>query len=383
MPKKKKHELTKTSACSALPRELFCAGSMVPAETPLNIPSGVANLGRAVHDSFEAEVNGSDVNHSEIGAKYKDVDFDEYSRLSSYARKVWREVFRPILHDVTAEGFVESSLFRGREDARGFMEDRTLVILDLKTGRVRNSAFNQGAGYASCEREKNDGIPGDKGMIIFVTIWVRFFEYETNHFDNAALDMFEGEYIRQRGKAEIDKQYAPGEHCTFCPRRMECKAWPAYVRMATQSLHELQDSAAHGVTDEQLVRALPFKKAVVQAAKDYDNVLNIRLESGPLKIDDDTELVLRRVERKELSLTKSVPVLRAEGFTDEDFERAAKMKLTGADGVDTILKEKAPRGLKGKLVIAVREKLDAAGAITKKPSFKRMERKIKPVEIGS
>lgn len=348
--------------CSSLPRYFACASSAGEAEAFINGSSDESDLGDAAHEALGCVVLNVDPDLVDI-AKRQGVDHDELERLVAYGRKAWRELAK-YFPAPKVEERLESDYAPGTADIL-HADGVTLVVGDWKSGRIRRNHTEQMAGYASAALEKF-GAP-ESGEVTSCVIWLRDLEAEVVVWTVAELEQWRARYDAQQ--ARIGKEYAPGEHCGFCPLRLECRAHQNYL---TTSATALMTAPPATVTPQLLASLYPQSRALKKALDSYEAALKEQLEQhGSLAIGDGTVISLGEGTRSEIDAKAAWPILEDEGLSRDDINGLLSV---GKGALEEIIGSRAPKGTKGKRQAAVMDRLRTAGAVLTK-SFTKFETK--------
>jgi hypothetical protein len=282
--------------CSALDRVMACNGSLVPTDTPHNPQSEYATDGRAKHEALSYIPRGEfeSIPYEEIGAKHG-VDSDDLERAAKIGLEAWGEVSE-WFPDAEAEFPVESELLIGRVDVASMPHG-----LDWKTGFTMTEHPYQLLGYSSCMRAMSESTVKRLG----IEIWLRHRRLRIERISDDALDSFETRLRRQIDRT--GKDYAPGEHCLFCPRTNECQARIDYVHAATGALAPFDNDSA--LTRDRLAQLYPQAKVLEKALKHFNRLLREELMHGALTLEDGKRIGLIERTEKKLEIRQAWPVL--------------------------------------------------------------------------
>jgi len=334
-----------------MPRAFECPSSMLPAAAPVNAPNDQSDLGTAAHFALARHVQGDDADLAEI-ARVHGVDADDLAPLVTYGRKAWAEL-RRLFPSVLVEAPLESDITSGTADLLR-ADAEAVVVADWKSGRNRRAYRRQVEAYAYAARAKH-GMPAS-GVVTAIIVWLRFAEFEVMHFTSEQLDAFRAGYLAL--ERSVGKQFAPGEHCTGCPRALECEARSAYLRSAGSALVAAKDDA---LTPAKLAELYPQAQLLEKAIEAYRVALRLALADGPIPIGDGKQLELVEARRAVIDARLAWPVLEGAGFSEEDIARTISMSK---GEVEAVAGEKAPPREKGKRKASIVRALEDAGALT-------------------
>lgn len=327
-----------------------CASSVLEPDNVHEPKYDASRLGTAVHESLAARVNGHDIELEEIADKHG-IDLDDLVPLHTYGLKAWREL-RSHIQEPQTELPVESDLLTGHADIIGRDGD-SLIVLDWKSGWLRQHKNFQMASYAHGARAKY-GMP-KSGIIKTVLVWLRYGEIDVADYDNQKLDQFAQIFKKQL--TSIGKHYAAGEWCAYCPKRLDCGTYHAYVRSAALTISESKE-----ISRETLAELYSKSRLVKKAIDAYEKALRNELAHGPLALPDGKEISLASYEKATIDAVKAWPVLTKDcGFSRDDMAEVTHISKTA---VEKIVNDRAPRGHKAKAKRLVIDNLKDAGAIT-------------------
>ncbi len=351
---------------SSLPRFTMCPSSAAEPEGgyKLDSSSQPSDEGTAAHEALALVVDGREPDLDEIAMTHG-VDRKILGILVANGRVAWSE-YQRLFPEPRVEVEVEGPLVRGRADVL-HADTESLVILDWKSGWVRRHHADQLAGYAHAA-VSTFGMP-KIGKITTIVPWLRFGESDVVNMDAEYLEAFE-KNIRDAEK-RIGEVFSPGDdRCGFCPRALSCPAWSDTQRSAAASLAVMKDGVA--ATPEMLASLYDDSRALKRALENYEKALKVavgRTEDG-LRLPDDRTLRFVDTVIREIDPRLAWKTLVSEGLTDDDLNSCLSL---GKTKLTNIVKERAPRGKKGKAVAALMEKLEGAGAVSEK-----LQRRLQP-----
>jgi len=355
---------------SSMPRAFDCPSSLDPAVAPVRIPTDESDLGTAAHVALAMVVRGEEPDFVSI-ARAHGVDKDDLEPMVAYGRKAWVEIAR-YFPGVLTERPVESDITTGTIDLLSRVveedtdEDSLATIGDWKSGRNQRQYRRQMEAYAYATRE-SFGMP-KSGKITAVIIWLRFCEVEVLQFTGADLDAFRDDFLALR--RSIGKSYAPGEHCFGCQRAHECPARDAYLRSAQTAMVVANED---GIAPEKLAELYPQAQALEKMLEAYRAALKLVVANGPLPIGNGKQIELVEAHRAVINTISARPVLAANGFSEDDIARVSSMSK---GEIETVVGERAPKGMKGRNQAAIVKALEDAGAITQTSFTKLQQKKV-------
>ena len=339
---------------SALPRFIECASSELPTTHPYNPTGEPANVGTATHAACGSMVIGEPYDVQSLCNTY-DVrkSVTDVEDLVGYAKKVWAEIKRYFPHPKVEQAVV-GPVSRGTADVLHW-DRETGVVHDWKSGWIRRSGIYQVMGYASGMRATY-GMP-KSGKITTIVAWLRYQEYEVWSVRDKDLDDFEA--MVKRREDDIGKQYAPGEYCEFCPRKLECDARRDYLRNSVATLTAIE---VREVTPDVLASFYPHMKALGKALDDYDKALRMGLEGGAvLPTGNGKAIKLGPGSKHNIDARKAWPVLQKFGFTDDQINNVLKMSKPK---IEKIYADRAPDRQMDTYKKKIIQRLRDSGALT-------------------
>lgn len=360
---------------SSMPRAFHCPSSLALAKAPVRISSDESDLGHATHVALAYVAHSEEPDLDSI-ARTHGIDKDDLEPMVAYGRKAWGDIGK-YFPSVMTEKELDSDLGNGttdlmgcvtsdKEDEIGHRHDLTITIGDWKSGRNRREYRRQMQAYAYAARYSL-GMP-DSGKITAITVWLRFFEIDVLQFTDADLDNFRAEFVALTHN--IGKAYAPGEYCVGCQRAHECPARDNFLRSAQTALVSATED---GIAPARLAELYPQAQALEKMLEAYRVALKLALASGPLPIGGGKQIELVEARRCIIDPLIARPVLTANGFSDADIAQATTISK---GTLETIIGDRAPRGMKGKNQAALIHALEGAGAITLQTYTKLQQTKI-------
>ncbi len=328
-----------------------CPSSALPIAAPVGGANPAADLGHAVHEGLRATLLGQDVSLPALVVRFALADEESLAMLLRYGLKAWGELS---VHfpNCRVEERLESDIATGTADVVHH-DGVTAAVLDWKTGREQSDYQAQLMAYAYALRAKY-GMP-ESGVVKGVVVWLRDSTFDVWDFDDDALEAFKERMLASAPL--VGREYNPGNHCGFCPRRNECVARAQYLKQSTamvlQSETLLAERTNLGIAYE---RVKQLKHAIAQ----YDDALHAALLEGPIAVDDKY-LCLESIGKDVIDPRKAWPILSDHGFTDDDVARCVKM-TKGA--IMDVVGSKTPRGTKQAARGQLLDDLRNGGAIT-------------------
>lgn len=339
---------------SSLPRFLACPSSDAHCPYPYNPPSDAADVGTAVHECCAAMVTGHEYDPATVARKYG-VDAEEASILCACAEQAWREL-KPHFPEPDVEVVLESVSdgLRGHADVVS-ADGSTLAVLDWKSGRVRHDYSAQLQGYALCA-ERAHGMP-KSGVVTVATVWLRMGEIDVRNYSAKDLDGFTERLAEARGA--VGKRYAPGDACTFCPRKHSCDALVEYVRSVLRCL-EREPTPVDDIDPERLASIWQRSRLLKRSIDAYERAMKALLVDGPVDAPGGHTLELKTDLIEKLESERAWPILVEEGLSNEALARCVRLSKTA---VTREVSARTAKGYKGKAIDALLNRLREAGAI--------------------
>ncbi len=355
---------------SSMPRHMNCGASAYLDEDEQVIaihsdgpPGGPADVGNAAHDIMKHQIKHEDYNFDEVCGRYE-VDPKQVGFLS-YASMRFVEVLETEF-DVE-EWIAEERLdtkepfeFGGTPDIVGhILAEHTVIVPDLKTGRVSTEYQHQMRSYAHLIFST---MPEVKTIIALI-FWARDLELQkwtwTRKDDAEWLADVDRTIFKWDGK-----KYTVGKHCQYCRRSVNCDA-RGKVMAAGRDLILSKDTADALVKDE-LKTAWTMAAMIMQTVESWQNRTKERAAAaGGLDFGDGTELVMVEKNTKpEIYTPQAAAILKKDyDFTDEDVLSCCSI-TKGLIG--DLIGERAPKGKKGSSRKEAFAALQKKGAIVPK-----------------
>lgn len=347
-----------------------CTGSIVLKRRGLphdDYPAPAAESGSRIHRAIASAINAAEKGTPLTASGF--IEKDDWFVFNT-AMKMWengadesgfglREYF-PLT--IETEYHVPDPEFPGTMDVVGYDSTR-LVVLDWKTGRVRRPHWPQLKTYAAKFMDARGINPRE---IYLCTAWPRFGEAEWIETTPAELTLFlstlRDKVIMSETADPADLTiYTEGRHCEYCPALLHCPARKAALLALETDLIEIDATA---LTDDQIARAYTRMKAINRVCEAVDGMIREAVrQRGEIPLDDGMILKFKPGEKAAIKPATARPIL-DKSLTPDEIDGATTISITK---VMDAVKAKAGRGEKGKVAAALREELDAAGALDKKP----------------
>lgn len=343
---------------SSMPRYADCPSSALPAVAPVNVATEESDLGQAAHEALAQHVLGVAPDLGVI-ARAHGVELGDLEPLYRYGTQAWRELAKHFPRPQVELQLLETDITTGGRTDLLSVSLEAMAVGDWKSGRLRRNQRHQMGSYAYGVREQF-GMPSS-GVIITAVVWLRFGEVEVLEWTSDALDAWAAE-VRSL-EQYVGSRFAPGEHCGFCPRQLECEARAAWLRSVGSAL-VAGDGSLAVATPEQLAALYPKAQAFEALLKSYRAALRLAIEENggkPIPMGDGRAIGLIDQPRDTIDARLAWPVLEAHGLTEEDL---AACTTIGKGALEDVVGAKAPRGQKGKAKAALIDELRQVGAIT-------------------
>ena len=339
---------------SSVPRFFACASSEADTEAPFNPTSDAAEMGRGNHLAIEHTVRGEVPNLAQI-AEDHGIELAGLVETHRNAVAIWEKLEPYFGAGTKAEMRLEGAFTGGTADLIEADADH-IAILDWKFGSVRRAYRPQVLAYGQAAVD-SFGWPAS-GQIDCWIAYPRLSE-EPDYFAVLPEDL---EAFRRRWAEQersIGKQYAPGESCGYCRRKLECRAREDYTRTAASSLTVID---ADTMTAQDLAKLYPQAQMLEKALAHYKAVLrDLVAEAGALDTGDGKTLKLVEVTKESLDPELAEDVAKnLLGLSDDNFRATltvSKAKLIKA------VKDRAPRGKKEDAAKQAMGALNEAGAV--------------------
>lgn len=340
-----------------------------------------ADIGTAGHEVFASIVRGEEVDPGEVAMAHG-VKASEQSFLRWAMWKLWNEspgdglpalkdLFpNPIVED--GESWIETVATHGADiELNGTPDVVSLVEtpegvqirnVDWKTGRLDKSAREQQMTYAVLIGKNLEAFGRKVHSAWLVTARVRDVVYDPSEV--IPWTVLENWWERQKRHLASGK-YSPGDHCSMCNRYFECEAAAVVLEQGLRLAGQVDSFMARLPTDPDLrgpILADAVNKArwVEREAKRFLEMAKADVIAHDHAMD---EMIFVKVEdRREIVTERALPVLRE--HLDEAAINAAS-KISGEKIKDALGHVAPPRG-KGKLIKAVWDRLQDAGALESK-----------------
>jgi hypothetical protein len=347
--------------CSALPLLFSCGVSLQDPELPVYQYSGqAADLGTAVHGELARHVDGQDVEPSKAT-----------SFLFWAGVKAWRELapeFPAPLTEVLLDHGFEQWSCAGHVDVVSVVGSE-IRILDWKSGFKDSDYREQMRGYCALALLKYPEIERATATIV----WLRTGEIERYTMTREQVAGWRLEVMLLLNEPEEQ----PGTHCDYCRRSHECRSRNALVRRDIATVLDVgTEEAAEAIArmnPRDIVALLGKAKMIAACADRIKDAIKAHVETVGEVEGEKTKLTLAEVSRRNIDPLKAWPILTESGFEDSDFAECVKIS---ASTVDAITSKKAGRGNGKRAIAALREKLEAAGAVSTTTIQKLTERRV-------
>lgn len=369
------NKLLSTVRASSLPIAFRCPAAVRQAVVPVNAANDAADNGTAAHDVLRTLPSTGQIDWDGIPAiaqKYG-ADPDETRMLVAQGVSLWNRV-----KDSFAGAYTEVSLkydvspgftLTGHADLLAISQT-SMRVGDWKTGRKDADHSHQFKAYAVMALLSSPDIDEVTGT----GLWVREKEIENYTLDRMGAERWLDELIER--VIEWDGVYHPGKQCAFCPRNHECEAANAMIRrdvavIADKDLIARMECDISLMTHAEIVAVFQKADLVVKFADRVRKAVKAHVEKTGDLVADGVRLSIAKEQRREIDPLKAFPILTEQlGFQDEDMARVMKLSISG---IEEVVRERAPKGEKGREAKKLGDLLEASGAVTRNETTKLKE----------
>lgn len=353
---------------SSLPLVFQCPGAARAPEIRISEAAEPATVGTAVHEALRSLPTRGVLDWEaiqEIADKHG-VSADEVRLLCGLANKLW-----PELHDSFEGALTEVGLsheimpgvvLSGHVDLISVSEQRRVArAADWKTGRKDADYSHQMRAYGALVLLDDPSLE----ECTVTVVWIRDGEIENYTVTRETARLWLRELVER--VVHWDGVYTAGAHCVHCHRAHECPAANALARrdvaaMNDAGLAERVGNELASMTADEIARLLEKADSVaVYCERVREQIKGYVARNGEV-VSPGIRLSIETQERRELDPLKAWSVLESFGFSDEDFAEAMKL---GVSQVEKIVAKKAGRGKGAAAVRDLKEKLEAAGAVSR------------------
>ena len=326
-------------------------------------PGGPSDVGKAAHDIMRYQIKHEEYNFDEVCGRYqvrpKEVGF------LSYASMRFVEVLETEFN--VEEWIAEETLstekpfqFAGTPDIVGhILSEHTVILPDLKTGRVTTEYEHQLRAYAHLVFSTMPEVETITALIF----WARDLELQKWTWTRKDNEKWLADVDRKIFKWD-GKKFTVGKHCLYCHRSINCVA--RNKAMATGRDLILHKETADALVKDDLKTAWTMAAMIIQTVESWQNRTKERSAvAGGLDFGDGTELVMVEKNTKpEIYTVQAAAVLHKDyHFTPEDVLTCCTLSK---GSVGDLIGERAPKGQKGSMRKEAFEALQKAGAIVPK-----------------
>lgn len=358
--------LLSTVRASALPIAFRCPAAVRRPILPVNAANDAADTGTAAHEVLRSLPSTGRIDWDgipEIAQRFG-ADPDETRMLVGQGVNLWnrvRESFNGAYTEVSLKYEVTPGFFlTGHADLLAISQT-SMRVGDWKTGRKDADHSHQFKAYAAMALLSSPDINEVTGT----GLWVRDKEIENYTLDRAGAKRWLEE-LRAR-VIEWDGVYHPGKQCAYCPRNHECEAANAMIRrdvavVADKALVARVETELRLMDAAEIVAVFQKADLVVKFAERVRKAIKAHIEENGDIVADGVRLSIVEENRREVDPLKAFPVLTEQlDFQDEDLARVMKLSISK---IEEVVRERAPKGEKGREAKKLGDLLDKAGAIT-------------------
>lgn len=242
------------------------------------------------------------------------------------------------------------------------------IVVDWKSGRKNREIEyrSQVMGYAFLVAARNKDIKKVNATLVFLR--------DRNQYTY----IFTRPQLRKWMKNLIDKvlhwdgkTYREGEHCNYCPLRLNCEAWNAELRTSVANFANdpsLLDERGQLLPADTIYKAHEQKNLLKKAIKAFENAEKTQLltqikKEGDIAIPGTNKRFSYDIRqgRSNIEPLTALPILR-EYLDGEAIDQSIKI---GKQSLSKAIRDSAPKGEKGKTVKEIMEKLETEGALTR------------------
>ena len=383
---------------SRLPLTMACSASLVDDGSPrLARDNELAKLGTAAHlvvtDRIAGRYNDADID--EIAARFM-VDPGELGMLVGRAWSIWNLEMKAFFAAPQVEEYLSFSdddaglLLTGHADIISTMaleSERQARIADIKTGFRDDDHGHQLRAYAFLAIQK-----WPTAETVYAAV-IRPREGTRDGWVWTREELY-GWYAELLAKLAKRNEYNPDPRwCGICPRGLSCPAKGVMLSNALSLLLETTDQVtgldpvrltglpADPVERGTMLAALKDRaKAITDACEFAMKLVKIEVAEagGRLPTDDGRELVIVEQTQRQIVPAKAWDILA--GTIGEGVVLEECVSISKGD-VEVAVKRTAGKGMKGKVVAELMERLATAGAIEEKV-IARLETKKLTTKIG-
>lgn len=361
---------------SSLPMAFRCAASVRRGAIPLNESNAASSAGTAAHEALRALAETGSVNWDAIPAvaSRHNADPDEVRMLAAMGAKLWPSVvgsFPDALTEVElAVQVADGVTLTGHIDLLS-VTDTVARAGDWKTGRKHGDYSHQMRAYGALVLLNSLELT----EVTVTVLWLRDQEIE-----NYTMTRADAEAWLEELRATVinwDGVYRPGPHCAHCPRSHECDAANALVRrdvsvIADKAIVYRAEAELDSMTADEKVDLFEKATLVVKYAERVRDAIKKHVVSRGDIVAHGVRLTLDVEERRELDPQTAWPVLEEAGFNDAEFAQCIDIRVSKAEQV---VAKRAGKGFGAGAVRALREKLEASGAVHVKEITKLVQKR--------
>lgn len=362
---------------SALPLAFRCPASIRRGALNLNQSHEAASNGTAAHELLRTLPSSGKIDWERVPdvAKSFAADPDETRMLVALGTKLWNQIeesFRGAMTEVDLKHEIAPGVFlTGHADLLA-VSQTSMRVGDWKTGRKDNDHSHQFRAYAAMAVLATEGVDEVTGT----GLWVRDQEIENYTMNRAEATRWAQSLLAQ--VVNWDGIYRPGHHCLHCPRNHECEASNALVRrdvaaIADKSLVVRAETELLSMPANEIVEVLHRADMVEKYAKRVREAIKEHVEKHGDVVADGVRLTINEETRRELDPLKTWPVLEELGFKDEELGRVMRLSISG---IEDVVRERTPKGLKKAAVESLGARLVASGAVNTN-TIKKLQEKRK------
>lgn len=366
---------------SSRPLAILCPTSVLPAEHPIRDEGLPLRRGSAVHRLLHMYLVDEDTSLQvvqEVASRYR-VDWKDLDELFEKGKQAIDTLGEhlPDSKRLCEYELPEWNGVKGTVDLL-CMDDDLIVVVDWKSGRSDGDHYEQLIDYAWRVRALEGN---EERAIKAIAVNLELSTWTVYEFDEAAFRGFldRDSSIRERA----GKEYNPGAHCGYCPRRLDCGAYSDLQRSSIYALTEVPSFDA--VSVEKLAESYPKVQMLSKLLDSYKEALraNLMHSDGPLPVGGGKEVLLKEYKKEEIDPKRAWAVLQKSEFSDDDIasvlriSKTAVQDIVGAKYEVALSQGNAKPRMKTRMKEEIMHELRKAGAVTQTSSLRLQQRKVR------
>lgn len=354
-----------TIRASSLPIVTACAASL-DVETPIDSSDESAMLGSAVHAWLADAIKGKLRDVGSVAGFYG-VDADQLEKLIGVAWSAWKR-YRDDYPEAQVEAFLthddDELTLTGHLDVLSVL-GKQARIADWKSGWGDTDHTAQVKGYAFLVVSRFPEVQRVHTRVI----GIRHGTADAAYWERDDLfDWFDSlkQHIKHRST------FRPGEHCTYCPRRLTCPGYAALTIQARRLIDSVEEDDSLSVMTPKLVGEIHVAERMLSKRCEAIHewvVTQVASNGNRLDIGNGMALELNDCEKRTIDPAKGTPILRDVGISEEEINDASSTSKTK---MEAAMKAIAGKGRGAAAVRNLNERLEVAGAF-RVTTFEKLE----------